>query len=409
MEVLEQFKNKEPVIVFEWNDSETEAIGWVVINSLRGGAAGGGTRMRKGLDKHEVISLAKVMEIKFSICGPPIGGAKSGINFDPRDPRKDEVLKRWFKAVTPLLKNYYGTGGDLNVDEVGDVIPITESHGLWHPQEGVMTGHLQPSDAQKIKYIGQLRQGVTKVVEDPFYLPENGKKYVVADLITGFGVSEAARHFYDIFRGESIEGKRAVIQGFGNVSGAAAVYLTQFGAKVVGIIDKVGGVIKEDGFTLDEMKDLFGGRDGNALNTPDMLSFQEINEQIWDLPAEIFIPGAASRLVTKDHVQKMIETGLEVMSCGANVPFADHDIFYGPTAQFADENLSIIPDFIANSGMARVFAYLMQDNVVMTDDAIFKDVSDTIRNALLNLHAINQGNERKMAIAALNESVSHLV
>jgi len=407
--VLEQFKTKEPVIVFEWNDSETDAIGWVVINSLRGGAAGGGTRMRKGLDKHEVMSLAKVMEIKFSICGPPIGGAKSGINFDPRDPRKEEVLKRWFRAVTPLLKSYYGTGGDLNVDEVGDVIPITESHGLWHPQEGVMEGHLDPTEAEKIKFIGQLRQGVTKVVEDPFYLPENGKKYVVADLITGFGVSEAARHFYEIFKGDSLEGKRAVIQGFGNVSGAAAVYLTQFGAKVVGIIDKAGGVIKEDGFSVDEMKDLFGNRDGNTLNAPNMLSFDEVNEQIWKLPAEIFIPGAASRLVTKEAVEKMIETGLEVMSCGANVPFADHDIFYGPTAQYADENLSIIPDFIANSGMARVFAYLMQEDVVMTDEAIFKDVSDTIRQALLNLHKVNKGKDRKMAISALNDSVSRLV
>ena len=52
---------------------------------LRGGAAGGGTRMRKGLDKREVESLAKTMEIKFTVAGPPIGGAKSGINFDPKD------------------------------------------------------------------------------------------------------------------------------------------------------------------------------------------------------------------------------------------------------------------------------------------------------------------------------------
>ena len=50
-ELLEKFENKRPEIVFEWKDAETEAEGWVVINSLRGGAAGGGTRMRKGLDR----------------------------------------------------------------------------------------------------------------------------------------------------------------------------------------------------------------------------------------------------------------------------------------------------------------------------------------------------------------------
>lgn len=70
--LLKKFEERNPEIVFEWHDAETEAIGWVVINSLRGGAAGGGTRMRKGLDKHEVISLAKTMEIKFSVSGPAI-------------------------------------------------------------------------------------------------------------------------------------------------------------------------------------------------------------------------------------------------------------------------------------------------------------------------------------------------
>ena len=58
-ELLNKFENKRPEIVFEWKDAETEAEGWVVINSLRGGAAGGGTRMRVGLDKREVDSLAK--------------------------------------------------------------------------------------------------------------------------------------------------------------------------------------------------------------------------------------------------------------------------------------------------------------------------------------------------------------
>jgi glutamate dehydrogenase/leucine dehydrogenase len=66
---------------------ETGARAWLVINSLRGGAAGGGTRMRLGLDPREVIYLAKAMELKFSISGPPIGGAKTGIDFDPLDPR----------------------------------------------------------------------------------------------------------------------------------------------------------------------------------------------------------------------------------------------------------------------------------------------------------------------------------
>ncbi|MEQ9021366.1 MAG: Glu/Leu/Phe/Val dehydrogenase dimerization domain-containing protein, partial [Pseudomonadales bacterium] len=185
-----KFEDKTPEIVFEWSDPETEAEGWVVINSLRGGAAGGGTRMRVGLDKREVESLAKTMEIKFTVSGPQIGGAKSGINFDPNDPRKEGVLKRWYHAVYPLLKNYYGTGGDLNIDEIHEVIPITEDFGLWHPQEGIVNGHYNPRKPTKIHMLGRLRQGVSKVLEDQEYIPDSPKKFVVADMITGYGVAE---------------------------------------------------------------------------------------------------------------------------------------------------------------------------------------------------------------------------
>lgn len=71
--LLKTFENKTPEIVFHWNDSETDAEGWLVINSIRDGAAGGGTQIRKGLDKDEVLSLAKTMEIKFTVSGSNIG------------------------------------------------------------------------------------------------------------------------------------------------------------------------------------------------------------------------------------------------------------------------------------------------------------------------------------------------
>ena len=381
-ELLKKFENKTPEVVFQWKDSETEAKGWVVINSLRGGAAGGGTRMRLGLDQHEVTSLAKTMEVKFTVSGPPIGGAKSGINFDPNDPRKAGVLKRWYEAVTPLLKHYYGTGGDLNVDEIHEVIPITEDCGVWHPQEGVFNGHYQPREAQKINRIGQLRQGVLKAIEDEKYSPDVHKKYVVADMITGYGVAESVKHYFDIYGGE-LKGKRVIVQGWGNVGSAGAYYLAQEGAKIVGIIDRVGGLINENGFTFEEIKQLFINKNGNALNAPNMLSFDEVNSKIWDLKSEVFIPCAASRLITKEQVDSMIKSGIKVIAAGANVPFADPEIFFGPIADYTDEKISVIPDFISNCGMARVFAYLMGNDLdKIEDEAIFKDTSDTIKNAL---------------------------
>ncbi len=387
-ELLKRFEEKTPEIVFEWKDRETEAEGWVVINSLRGGAAGGGTRMRPGLDRNEVESLAKTMEVKFTVSGPPIGGAKSGINFDPQDPRKPGVLERWYKVVTPLLKNYYGTGGDLNVDEIHEVIPVTENYGLWHPQEGVLSGHFNVRENERIHQIGQLRYGVSKVLEDLEYTPDLKRKYKVADMITGYGVAESVKHYYALFDGQVV-GKRAIIQGWGNVAAAAGYYLAHMGVKIVGIIDRVGGVINEAGFDAETIKSFFINRRGNSFWAEGMMSFEEINARIWSLPAEIFVPAAASRLVSKEHVSQLIGNGMEVISSGANVPFADREIFYGPIMEYVDKQISLIPDFIANCGMARVFAYLMQRNVEMSDDAIFSDVSLMIYNALANIRKLS--------------------
>ena len=404
-DLLKKFENKAPEIIFNWKDSETEAEGWTVINSLRGGAAGGGTRMRKGLDMNEVLSLAKTMEVKFSVSGPAIGGAKSGINFDPNDPRKKGVLQRWYKAVSPLLKSYYGTGGDLNVDEIHEVIPFTEECGVWHPQEGVFNGHFKPTEADKINRIGQLRQGVVKVIENPKFSPDVSLKYTIADMITGYGVAEAVRHYYEIYGG-NIKGKKAIVQGFGNVGSAAAFYLSQMGAKIVGIIDRDGGVINQKGFTFEQIRTLFLNKDGNKLVAFNMLPFDEMNEQVWSLGAEIFTPCAASRLVTQNQIDLMLASGLEVISCGANVPFADKEIFFGSIMENVDQKVSLIPDFISNCGMARVFAYFMEKKVAMTDEAIFSDTSEIIRKAIENIYKSSNSKTNISATAfeiALNQ------
>ena len=409
-ELLKKFENKRPEIVFEWKDSETEAEGWVVINSLRNGAAGGGTRMRKGLDKREVESLAKTMEVKFTVAGPPIGGAKSGINFDPADPRKEGVLRRWYAAVMPMLRNYYGTGGDMNVDQYSEVIPYTADLGVLHPQEGVVQGYYKNySKVEKLQAITRLQSGVLLPIIDERFTPDVSKKYNVSDMITGWGVSEGVRHYYELWGG-TMNHKTAIIQGWGNVSAAAAFYLAKHGVKIVGIIDREGGLINKEGYSLAEVTDMFINRDGNKLNanTPGVAPFAEVNAQIWELGAEIFIPGAGSRLVTKNQVTSLIDGQCEVISCGANVPFADPEIFLGEISMYADANIAVVPDFIANCGMARTFGFLMSEKGEVDDVAILKDASDIIGNMMARLHQFNPkttGLSRK----ALEMSLTDLV
>jgi glutamate dehydrogenase/leucine dehydrogenase len=260
--------------------------------------------------------------------------------------------------------------------------------GLWHPQEGVVNGHFSPRENEKIHKIGQLRYGVSKVLEDPLFSPDVARKYVVADMITGYGVSESIRHYYNIYGG-TLRNKRVIIQGWGNVASAAGFYLAQAGAKIVGIIDREGGLINENGFTFDEVINLYANKKGNKLHSSQLLSFEEVYNRIWDVKADVFLPCAASRLVKKHEMEKLIQNGLELVSCGANVPFADSEIFFGPIADYVDNHVSLIPDFIANCGMARVFAFLMGSGIEMSDMAIFSDTSDVIKRAIEKVYQIS--------------------
>jgi glutamate dehydrogenase/leucine dehydrogenase len=284
------------------------------------------------------------------------------------------------------------------VDEIHEVIPMTEECGVWHPQEGVFNGHFKPTEADKINRIGQLRQGVVKVIENPKFSPDVSRKYTIADMITGYGVAEAVRHYYETYGGD-VKGKKAIVQGFGNVGSAAAFYLAEMGAKVIGIIDRDGGLINENGFTFEEIRALFLAKDGNTLVAENMIPFEEINQKIWTIGAEIFTPCAASRLVGQSQIDSLIANGLEVISCGANVPFADKEIFFGPIMEDVDHKVSLIPDFISNCGMARVFAYFMEKKVQMTDEAIFHDTSEIIKKAILKAYALNNSKTNISATA----------
>jgi glutamate dehydrogenase/leucine dehydrogenase len=284
---------------------------------------------------------------------------------------------------------------------------MTEDCGVWHPQEGVFNGHFKPTEADKINRIGQLRQGVIKVIENQNFSPDLSKKYTVADMITGYGVAEAVKHFYTTYGG-NVAGKKAIIQGFGNVGSAAAFYLSQMGAKIVGIIDRDGGVLNKDGFTHEEVTQFFKDKDGNKLVSGKMISFAEINEKIWSVGAEIFAPCAASRIVSKENATQLIENGLEVISCGANVPFADKEIFYGPIMEDIDQKVSLIPDFISNCGMARVFAYFMERKVQMTDEAIFNDTSDTISKAIQKTYELDN-TKTKISARAYEIALKQLI
>ena len=149
-------------------------------------------------------------------------------------------------------------------------------------------------------------------MEDTCFSPNLARKYTGADLITGYGVAEAVRHYYRLWPGIDVWGKRTTIQGWGNVDAAAAYYLAGQGVRIVGIIDRAGGLLKPNGFGfgLEEIRKLLLARQGNSLTSDNLLSFEEITEQVWSVGADIFIPAASSRLIARGQLEQLLAGGL---------------------------------------------------------------------------------------------------
>lgn len=391
-----EYLRRPPLLCVEWADTETEARGWMVINSLRGGAAGGGTRMRAGLTKREVVYLAKTMEMKFAFSGPPIGGAKSGIDFDPRDPRREGVLRRWFASVAPLLRACYGTGGDLNVDEVKDVIPCFIELGIGHPQEGVVRGHIRADDATLARIRTALDAGVRAMVEGAHGVA--GTPLSVADLVTGYGLARSILHFHAA-QGRSLRGVRVKVEGFGAVGGPCALYLAREGARVVAVSDRDQARVDPAGLDVEA---LIAGRDDKLLpRVPESL-YGEARERFWGEPAEVFVAAAASGTLDRAALDRLAATGVETIACGANQPFHEAQLGSTLVQRAADRRFGVVPDVVANCGMARAFSYLMQPGADARPDPIFAAVDRTIGDAVAEIMERTGGARTGLLGAAFN-------
>src|SRR5215470_14734291 len=100
-----------------WTDPVTGRPGFLVIDRLVRGLAGGGTRLRAGCSLEEVSRLAAAMSLKNGVLGIPAGGAKCGLDCDPREPEALDLLTRFVRAMHPLWNSYIATGEDMGVQQ----------------------------------------------------------------------------------------------------------------------------------------------------------------------------------------------------------------------------------------------------------------------------------------------------
>jgi glutamate dehydrogenase/leucine dehydrogenase len=394
-----------PEVTVAWHDTETEARGWLVVNSFRGGAAGGGTRMRIGANPREVGYLAKTMELKFALAGPAIGGAKSALDFDPADPRKTGVLERWFAAIAPYLRERYGTGGDLNVDEVLEVIPLIQALGVEHPQAGVVRGHFRHGAEAFERVIGSLDRGVKATVDGA--LGVAGKKATVADMITGYGVARSVIDYYDR-TGQRLDGQRVLLEGFGNVGAAAGLYLARAGAVLVAISDAEKALIDPAGMDADEVERLLRHGPPRLLPPDPRCHAGDARDGFFHVPADIFVCAASSGTINDARLELLAAAGVRVMACGANQPFRERQLGSTRVHRLADGRFAVLMDCLSNLGMARTFSYLMEDGAEPEPAAVFRTVDATIAMAVDDTLARAERPDRGLMSATLSLALDRI-
>jgi glutamate dehydrogenase (NAD(P)+) len=366
-----------PFLQVLWNDDQSPARGYVVIDKLVTGIATGGTRMRPGCTVDEVVDLAREMTLKMGAFGIHVGGAKGGIDFDPADPQAAQVRARFLQAVRPLVERYWVTAGDLGTQqsqldqafaEVG--LGGTSFHAAMvrSPDEGAARARVQHASNTPL---------------DGLYL---------AELIGGFGVAEAALAGLEQLDVPAATAS-AVVQGFGAMGGSTALYLARAGVKIAGITDSRGLILNtERGLDVERLlgaRSADGVIDRSALRVDDA----EAPGETWlAQDVDVLVPAAVSYSITAANCD---DVRARLIVEAANVPTtAEAEL------RLFGRDVTVIPDFIANTGAA-AGAWWVILGEVSTPAAACDRLSSHVRPLVARL--MRQAAERDVPLRAAAE------
>jgi len=344
---------REPVLRLTWTDRQTEARGYLVVHTLRSGIATGGTRMRAGCTLGEVEDLARGMAAKTAAFDLPVGGAKGGIDFDPKDPRAFGVLQRFMSAMRPWIEAHWVTAEDLGVPQ-HLVDEVFASLGMGQSYHSAIRRSADPARTAE-----RVHKGLNAQVPGG----------LLGDVIGGYGVAHAclgtARSF-----GWVVENTTVAIQGVGTMGGAAAWYLHEAGMKVVAVGDAAGTLYSPDGLdvpALLDLRDAYGEIDRTRL--PAGVA-QLPRAAVVGIPADVFVPAAISYAITPDNSYDVAAKVVVEAANAATTPEAE--------AMLAARGVPVIPDFVANAGAAAWAWWLllgwvgMEHNDVTTAEDSFR-------------------------------------
>ena len=319
-------RRPEPYMRLQWTDSLTGAVGYLVVHTLRSGLATGGTRMRAGCTLTEVEDLARGMANKTATFDLPVGGAKGGIDFDPKDPRAVEVLERFCEAMRPWIDAHWVTAEDLGVPQ-HLIDEVFEKLGLGQSYHAAIRRADDPAAT-----LERVRNGLNAAVDGGFLL---------GDVIGGYGVAHACLAAA-VSWGQSPAETTVAIQGIGTMGGAAAYYLHEAGMTVTALADAAGTLYRAGGLDVPALLDLrdgFGEIDRTRL--PEGIE-QLPRTAILSMDADILVPAAISYAITPDNSFDIAARVVVEAANAATTPEAE--------AMLAARGVPVLPDFVANAG-----------------------------------------------------------
>lgn len=345
---------REPLLRVTWTDPQTGMQGYCVVDRLVSDIATGGTRMRPGCTLSEVEDLARGMTAKAGVFGLPVGGAKGGIDYDPDAPDARDVLARFVAAMRPLLNDCWVTAEDLGITQTL-LDEVFDEAGLGMSLHAAIIRSADPD--------ATLRR-----VREAFAVDAGG--VALPDMVGGFGVAEAAVGGLRAI-GRDPAASRAVVQGFGSMGGSTARYLVSHGLSVVGIADRHGLLVREDGLDVEAMlaaRTLMGDIDRTQLG-PDVKDLPGSEWLAQDV--ELLVPAAVSYAITAENAAD-IKAPLIVSA--ANVPAT-------PEAEqlLLDRGVAVLPDFVANGGAAAWAWWTLYGDVDPTPDSAFAKLAAEMR------------------------------
>ncbi|MFJ5222674.1 Glu/Leu/Phe/Val dehydrogenase dimerization domain-containing protein [Streptomyces sp. NPDC088400] len=323
-----------PLISLTWTDHVTGRQGFLVVDRLVRGVASGGLRMRRGCTLDEVTGLARGMTMKealhFDADDPkvryvPLGGAKGGIDCDPRDPGAYGVLVRFLRATRPYIERFWTTGEDLGLTQ--DLVDRAAA------EAGLV------STVQAVHPLLDDEREARRRLADAFAVRVDG--IGLDALVGGCGVAESALAALDR-AGTAYEGVRVGVQGFGTMGGATARFLSRAGLKIVAVADVRGTIAHPGGLDVEALlaaRDTYGTVDRTALRPAD----RELPGDAWlSTDAEVLVPAAVSYAVGAGN-QAGIKARWIVEA--ANMP-----VLPEAEERLARRGITVLPDVVVNSG-----------------------------------------------------------